>query len=118
VVVGAAAGDGFPEAVAHVHHLVLLGVFHVGRERQARRIVCEQRCDVLLHQPFETGAVAVGRNRFGLGDEVRRKDAAGDHQQGNGNETGNSHACAPCGADYIHPCRLQMLIARSFYPVF
>ena len=51
----------------------------------------EQRGDVLLHQPFEAGAVAVGGDRFGLGDEIGREHAHGDHQQGNGDETSESH---------------------------
>ena len=91
VVVAAAAGHRLPEAVADLHDLFLLGVLHVGRQRQAPRVVREQRRQVLIDETFEAGAIAIGRDRLGLGDEVRREDAAGDDQKDNSGDTCESH---------------------------
>ncbi len=60
------AAGSVPETVALRHALAELGVFHVGGERQARGIVCDQGAEVLVHQALVTGAVAVQRDVCGL----------------------------------------------------
>ena len=59
VLVVADALHGFPEAVAEFHGLILLGVLHVGRERQALGIVRHQGRQVLVHHVFETSTIAI-----------------------------------------------------------
>ena len=60
--VAAEPGGSFPKAVANLHHLIVLGVHHVFGQRQPLRIVSDDGREVLIHDAFETGAVAVERN--------------------------------------------------------
>ena len=62
VLVIADAFHGFPEAVADIHGLIVLGVPHVGRERQALGIVRGQCREVLIHHVFQAGSVAIERD--------------------------------------------------------
>src|SRR5438034_880548 len=92
MVVVAASGDGFPETVADVHRLVLLGVFHVGGEGQSLRVVRDEGGEIVLHQAFEARAVAIDGN--GSGFLLR-----GKHEHGKSNDRCDSHM-GFLGGDY------------------
>ena len=80
VLVVADALDGFPEAVAEFHGLIVLGVLDVGRERQALGIVRHQRREVLIDHAFQTRAIAIERD--GPGGSVR---VGSKHERGGRN---------------------------------
>jgi hypothetical protein len=95
VVVAAAAGDGLPEAVADSHDLFLLGIFHVGRQRQAFWVLGHQGVEVLIHQSLETGPIAVCGDRadrqFRLSHQCGRNEITQKRQQGSSGQSSNAH---------------------------
>ncbi len=64
---------GFPEAVADIHGLVVLGVLDVFRERQPFGIVGHHGRPILIDQVFETSPIAIERNRAGSGAGSRNQ---------------------------------------------
>ena len=63
----AAALDGFPETVTNLENLAVFRVLNVPGEGQWTGIVCHKCVQVLIDQVFQTGAVAIERDRAGTG---------------------------------------------------
>jgi hypothetical protein len=63
----AATFNRFPKAVPDRHHLIVFRVLDVSRKGKPLGVLCDKRREVLVHDIFETSAIAVERNWSGRG---------------------------------------------------